>query len=100
MESIAYGYEDFQCCLSTSYRFSLGDLQPKIAVVYIDIITIFLPMLEQHHEDVDCILERLSVANLKVNVKKCAFACNEVVVLVFKVFQRRNKPKILKNYRN
>jgi hypothetical protein len=63
----------------------LGDLQPKIAVVYIDDITIFSPTLEQHYEDVNCVLERLSVANLKVNVNKCAFAREEVIVLGFKV---------------
>ena len=59
----------------------LGGLQPKIAVVYIDNITIFSLTLEQHHEDVDCVLERLSRANLKANVIKCAFACEKVVVL-------------------
>ena len=63
----------------------LGDLQPKIAVVCIDDITIFSPTLEQHYEDVNHVLERLDVANLKVNVNKCAFAREEVVVLGFKV---------------
>ena len=48
----------------------LGDLQPKIAVVYIDDITIFSPTLEQHHEDVHRVLERLNIANLKANVNK------------------------------
>ena len=46
----------------------LGELQPKIAVVYIDNITIFSPTLEQHYRDVNHVLERLDVANLKVNV--------------------------------
>ena len=63
----------------------LGDLQPKISVVYIDNITIFSPMLEQYYEDVNCVLERNEVANLKVNVNKCAFAKEEVVVLGFEV---------------
>ena len=63
----------------------LGDLQPKIAVVYIDNIKIFATTLEHYHEDMDCILERLSLANIKVNVNKCAFAPEEVVVLGFKV---------------
>ena len=52
--------------------------------MYIDDITIFSPTLEQHYEDVSCILERLDVANLKVNVNKCSFAKEEVVVLGFK----------------
>ena len=33
----------------------------------------------------NCVLERLDVANLKVNVNKCAFAREEVVILGFKV---------------
>ena len=63
----------------------LGDLQPKIAVAYINDISIFSPMLEQHYEDVDCVLERLNVANLKANANKCSFAMEEVVVHGFKV---------------
>ena len=66
----------------------LGELQQKIAVVYIDDITIFSPTLEQHYKDVNCVLERLDVANLKVNVNKCAFACEEVVVLGSKSFPK------------
>ena len=63
----------------------LGNIQPKIAVVYIYDITIFSPKLKQHYEYVNRVLERLNVANLKVNVNKCAFDCEEVVVLGFKV---------------
>ena len=66
-----------QCLLDSV----LGDLQPKIAGVSIDNSAIFSPTLEQHHEDVDCVLERLSKANLKVNGNKCAFACEEAVLL-------------------
>ena len=65
----------------------LGGLKPKIVLVYIDDITIFSPTLEQHLADVNIILERLVVANLKVNVIKCAFAQEEVVVLGFKVLK-------------
>ena len=70
----------------------LGELQPKIAVVYIDDITIFSPTLEQHLEDVNRVMEKLSVANLKVNVNKCAFAREEVVVLGFKVLKAKINP--------
>ena len=80
-----YGYEDFCAVFQRLMDSVLGDLQPRIAVVCIDNITIFYPMLEQHYEDVDHVLERLSVANLKFNINKCAFACEEVVVLGFKV---------------
>ena len=61
----------------------MGDLQPKIAIVYFDDITIFFLTLEQHYEDVNCVLERLDIANLKVNVNKCSFAKEEVVFLGF-----------------
>ena len=54
-------------------------------MVCIDNIIIFLLYAVQHLEDVNCVLERLSIANLKVNVNKCAFACEEVIVLGFKV---------------
>ena len=63
----------------------LGDLQPKNAVVYIDDITIFSPTLEQHLFGVNLVMERIDLANLKVNVIKCAFAQEEVVVLGSKV---------------
>ena len=49
----------------------LGELKPKTAVVYKDDITILSPLLEQHHEDVNRVMERLSLANLKVNVNIC-----------------------------
>ena len=66
MESLAHGYIDFWSRLSTFDGFSFGGLSAKIAAVYIDDITIFSPTLEQHYEDANCVLERLSVANLKV----------------------------------
>ena len=70
----------------------LGDLQLKIAVKYIDDITIFSPTLEQHLVDVNLVLERLNIANLKVNFNKCAFAQEEVVVLGFKVSKHGINP--------
>ena len=63
----------------------LGDLWPKIAVVYIDHIKILSPTLEQYHEDVNHVLERLNVANLIFNINKCSFAKEEVVVIEVKV---------------
>ena len=67
--------------------------------MYIEDITIFPSMLEQLHEDVDCVLERLETGNLIVNVKKCAFDKEEVVVLGFK-FSKKNKPKFYQGIGN
>ena len=61
-------------------------------MVYIDEITIFSPTLKQHLVDVNLVLKRLDVANLKVNINKCAFAQEEVVVLGFKVSKHRINP--------
>ena len=52
--------------------------------------------LEQHYEDVNRVLEKLSVANLKVNINKCAFACEEVIVLGFKVSKDGINPILAK----
>ena len=57
----------------------------QLCCVYIDDVLIYSDTLEQHYKDVNHVLERLSKANLKVNLNKCAFACEEVVVLGFKV---------------
>ena len=84
MESLAMGMKTSGAFFQRLMDSVLGDLQPKIAVVYIDDITIFSLTLEQHYEDVNCVMERLSIANLKVNVNKCAFACEEVIVLGLK----------------
>ena len=54
--------------------------------------TFFSPTLEHHYEDVNRVLERLNVANLKVNVIKCSFALEEVVVLGLKVNKQRINP--------
>ena len=53
-------------------------------------------MLEQHLEDVNRNMERLSVANLKVNLNKCAFAREKVVVLGFKVLKAGINPNTAK----
>ena len=41
-------------------------------------------------------MERLSVANLKVNLNKCAFAREELVVLAFKVLKAGINPNLAK----
>ena len=53
-------------------------------------------MLEQHHVDLNLVLERLDVNNSKVNVNKSAFAQEEVVVLGFKVLKHGINPNTAK----
>ena len=71
------------------------DLQPKIEVVYIDDITIFSPTL-RHLVDVNLVLERLNIDNLKFNTNNCAFVQEEVMVLRFKVSKHIMNPNLAK----
>ena len=74
MEGLAYGYKDLRCSLSIFYGFGSRGTSAKNCVKFKDGIPIFSPTLEQHLEDVNRVMERLFVANLMVNVRKCAFA--------------------------
>ena len=84
MESLAYVNEDFWSRLSVFNGFSYGGSSAKYCGKVHNDITIFSPTLDQHYEDVDCVLERLIVANYKVYVNKCAFACEEVIIMWYK----------------
>ena len=59
----------------------LGDLQPRCAVVYINDITIFSPLMDQHLVDLGEVFKRLDSVNLKINLDKCNFVKSEVKVL-------------------
>ena len=50
-------------------------------VVFIDDITIFSNSLTEHLQDVDKLLAKLDGSDLKVNLNKCSFCKEEVLVL-------------------
>ena len=54
----------------------LCNLQPKCAVTYIDNITVFSPLMEQHIVDVEAGLEQLNNVNLKFYIEKFIFIMN------------------------
>ena len=70
----------------------LGSLQPRCAVVYIDDITIFSPLLKQHLQDLREVFEKLQNTNLKLNFDKCKFALPKVKVLGHLVSQKGIRP--------
>ena len=65
IKSLAYGYEDFQGHLSTIDGFSSGGPSAKNCRYIYQQHYDFPPMLEQHNEDVNCVLEELNITNLK-----------------------------------
>ena len=71
---------------------TLGNLQPRCAVVYIDNITIFSPSLGQHLIDLGEIFKRLFELNLKINLEKCSFVKPEIKVLGHLVSKQGIRP--------
>lgn len=59
----------------------VGDLQPRCVSIYINVITVYSPLLQQHLADLDAVFARLEAANLKVSVSKTRLAHPEVFVL-------------------
>lgn len=59
----------------------LGGLKWSICIVYLDDILIFSPTIEKHLKDIECILERLSIAGLTLKPSKCNFCMTGVEFL-------------------
>ena len=57
----------------------LGKL--RFVEVYLDDIIIHSASFDEHIDHVNKVLEELSKANLKINLKKCKFALEKVTVL-------------------
>ena len=81
MESLPMGMKTLGAVFQRLVNSIVGDLQPRFVVVYIDDITIFLNSLMKHLQDFDKLLNKLDGANLKVNLNKCTFCKEEVLVL-------------------
>lgn len=69
----------------------LGNLKPRYAVVYIDNVTIFSKTMEQHLVNINNVFNWLAKANLKVNIDKCSFAKEKVLVLRHQVIKESIK---------
>ena len=62
-------------------NFILQDLLYKTVVVYLDDIIIFSKNFDTHLKDIRVVFEKLKVAGLKLNLKKCSFFQQEVIYL-------------------
>ena len=92
MEGFANGLKTYGAIFQRLMDWMLGNLQPRCAVVYIDDITIFSPLLKQHLQDLRETFERLQNTNLKLDFEKCKFALSKVKALGHLVSQNEIRP--------
>jgi hypothetical protein len=74
---------------------TLGDLQMRFAMVYLDDIIIYSKTFEEHLQHIDIILERLASVNLQLKINKCQFAMNEISYLGHIISDKGIKPDSL-----
>lgn len=60
---------------------ALNGLQWQVTVLYLDDIIVVGRDFEEHLNNLDLVINRLSEANLKLKAKKCNFFCKEVSFL-------------------
>ena len=78
----------FQRCMSII----LSGLQWKTCLVYLDDVLIFSSNFNEHLDHIREIFQRLRIANLKLNPKKCSFCKPEVTYLGHVVSRNGIKP--------
>jgi uncharacterized protein (DUF2249 family) len=59
----------------------LSGLTWNRCIVYMDDIVVFGRTFEEHNKNLEFVLKRIIDANLKLNVKKCEFAADQIVYL-------------------
>ncbi|GBG84100.1 hypothetical protein CBR_g37975 [Chara braunii] len=67
----------FQRCMNDLFKLWLD----KFVVVYLDNILVFSKTLQEHQGHLRQVLEKLRVANFKINMKKCEWAKTQVLYL-------------------
>ena len=71
---------------------AMQEFLSQFVSTYIDDITIYSKSFEKHLEHLEKVLNRLRDVRMKINPKKCSFACGEVEVLGFIVSEQGIRP--------
>ena len=74
----------FQCLMQNT----LGELNLTYCIIYLDDVTVFSHMEEEHLEWLHVVFERFHEFNLKLKPSKCSFFQSEIVYLAHHVSQR------------
>ena len=67
---------------------------PDYIAVYLDDILAFLKSLEEHRNHLKQVFKRIEEVGLKLNPKKCSFACQRVEYLGHVITAQGLKPKL------
>ncbi len=59
----------------------LAGLTWSRCIVYMDDIIVYGKTLAEHNANLECVLQRIIDANLKLNTQKCEFAASEIIYL-------------------
>lgn len=75
---IAFGMRNAPAAWQSYMDLLLSGLSFRVALCYMDDIVVFSSSVDSHIHDLSLVLQRLTSANLTINVNKCAFATSSI----------------------
>ena len=75
---LAFGLTNAPATFQRYMQSVLADILYKFVVVYLDDIVIFSNSIEDHLKHIKIVFDRIREHNLKLQIEKCKFLCNEI----------------------